>query len=108
MWRRLSLYRAKISPHAYAFAGENRIFLDAVVTKTRRIIDEWGTGVKGKISLSFKGIIDIARSAESVREQAARRPPGAAIMWFGSVRSEVTGAIGGKDNDASGGSYPPG
>ena len=68
MWRRLSLYRGKVSSHAYAFAGENRIFLDAVLTKTRRIIDEWDTGVKRKISLSFKGIIDITRSVESVRE----------------------------------------
>jgi hypothetical protein len=32
--------------------------------KTRRIIDEWGTTVKRKISLSFKEIIDIARSTE--------------------------------------------
>jgi hypothetical protein len=33
--------------------------------KIRRIIDEWETGVKRKISLSFKGIIGVARSAES-------------------------------------------
>jgi hypothetical protein len=39
------------------------------MTKTRRIIDEWDTGVKWKISLSFKGIIDITRSADgAVRE----------------------------------------
>jgi hypothetical protein len=38
----------------------------ALCYKIRRIIDEWCTGVKRKISLSFKGIIDIARSAEGV------------------------------------------
>jgi hypothetical protein len=32
--------------------------------KIRRIIDEWATGVKRKISLSFKGIIGIMPSAE--------------------------------------------
>jgi hypothetical protein len=37
--------------------------------KIRRIIDEWRTGVKWKISLSFKGIIDIARSAEGSRSE---------------------------------------
>jgi hypothetical protein len=35
-----------------------------LMTKARRIIDEWDTGVKWKISLSFKGIIDIARATE--------------------------------------------
>jgi hypothetical protein len=41
--------------------GKDPIFLNSLITKTRRIIDEWGTGVKRKISLSFNGIIDITR-----------------------------------------------
>jgi hypothetical protein len=37
---------------------------EPAINKTRRIIDEWDTGVKRKISLSFKEIIDISRSRE--------------------------------------------
>jgi hypothetical protein len=50
--------------------------MNSLITKTRRIIDEWGTGVKRKISLSFKGIMDIARAVEGVRGQTARRRAG--------------------------------
>jgi hypothetical protein len=41
--------------------GTASIFLRFAVTKSRRIIDEWATGVKRKISLSLKRIIDIER-----------------------------------------------
>jgi hypothetical protein len=50
--------------------GEDTIVPGPLIIKNRRIIDEWGTVVKRKISLSFKGIIDIARSAEGVEKAA--------------------------------------
>jgi hypothetical protein len=37
------------------------------MTKARRIIDEWATGVKRKISLSFNGIMAIMRIMEGLR-----------------------------------------
>jgi hypothetical protein len=39
--------------------------------KARRIIDEWDTGVKWKISLSFKGIINFPRAAERAAASGA-------------------------------------
>jgi hypothetical protein len=56
--------------------------MNSLITKTRRIIDEWGTGVKRKISLSFKGIMDIARAVDGVRGQTARRRAGD-LKWDG-------------------------
>jgi hypothetical protein len=56
--------------------GEDTIVPGPLIIKNRRIIDEWGTVVKRKISLSFKGIIDIARSAEGTERavcEAANR-----------------------------------
>jgi hypothetical protein len=47
--------------------------------KIRRIIDEWGTVVKRKISLSFKEIIDIIRSIEGSRR---RRRTGRIAIWI--------------------------
>ena len=47
-------------------------YFEAIITKVRRIIDEWDTGVKWKISLSFKGIIDIMRSAIAAKREPQR------------------------------------
>jgi hypothetical protein len=41
--------------------GAASIFLHFSMIKSRRIIDEWDTGVKRKISLSLNGIIDLDR-----------------------------------------------
>ena len=45
-------------------AGNASIFRCFSTPKSRRIIDEWHTGVKRKISLSLNGIIDITRGCE--------------------------------------------
>jgi hypothetical protein len=50
------------------------------MTKARRIIDEWATGVKRKISLSFNGIIAITRTGEGLRGEAYEATRGALPM----------------------------
>jgi hypothetical protein len=57
---------ARITRHCFSWC------FDALMTKVRRIIDEWDSGVKWKISLSFKGIIDIARAADGAGNELRR------------------------------------
>jgi hypothetical protein len=59
---RMSASILMVALSAFSFnhdPGTTSIFLRFSMTKSRRIIDEWDTGVKRKISLSLKGIIDL-------------------------------------------------
>ena len=98
--------------------GEDTIVPNPLILKNRRIIDEWGTGVKRKISLSFKGIIEIARSMEGVAkaayEAADRGPcrcgPGMAVRDHLERRYRRRGALAlqGKQAMATEGTIHPG
>lgn len=70
------------------FSGSRRL-----CRKIRRIIDEWGTGVKRKISLSFKGIINLTRSAEGMRGGLQHGNPWAPPRRFWNTCQGVIGAV---------------
>jgi hypothetical protein len=63
----------------------------------RRIINEWDTGVKGKISLWFKGIIGIAWSVNAVdkgqRKAMFRSLCTAAFGWIGEGVNEINDVV---------------
>jgi hypothetical protein len=90
--------------------------LNSLITKIRRIIDEWGTRVKWKISLSFKGIIDITRLAEGLGGAADEATSGVLLVgWLGNDRQRSSGSqcsaqmtpdAAGEENEGNGGSHP--